>query len=146
MFTPPDDAKTDPRPLLVIANSQGKVRCRDAIRKWPYMRDLLALCSSPTPQEYPGYLAEKRIGTVIAGYDRIDMRVALETLNRQHGVKVMRVDSGGTLDSCSCMPGSLMRYVSSPSLYCRWESRSYPVRSPESRYSGSLGPSKAAEC
>jgi 2,5-diamino-6-(ribosylamino)-4(3H)-pyrimidinone 5'-phosphate reductase len=99
MFTPPENAVTDPRPLLVIADSQGRVRCWDAIRTWPYMRGLLALCSSSTPQEYLSYLAEKKVGTIIAGDDRIDMRSALEALNAQYGVKVVRVDSGGTLNS-----------------------------------------------
>jgi 2,5-diamino-6-(ribosylamino)-4(3H)-pyrimidinone 5'-phosphate reductase len=105
MFTPPEDAKTDPRPLLVIADSRGRVRCWDAIRKWPYMRDVLALCSSSTPKEHLGYLADRRIGTIIAGDDRIDMRAALEALNRQHGVKVLRVDSGGTLNSVLLQAG-----------------------------------------
>ena len=99
MFTPPENAVTDPRPLLVIADSRGRVRCWDAILKWPYMRGLLALCSSSTPQEYLGYLAEKKIGTIIAGEGRIDMRSALEALNARYGVKVVRVDSGGTLNS-----------------------------------------------
>ena len=99
MFTPPKDIKTDPRPLLVIADSRGRVRCWDAIRKWPYMRDVLALCSSATPQEYLRYLAERRIGTIIAGDDRIDMRAALEALHARYGIKVLRVDSGGTLNS-----------------------------------------------
>jgi 2,5-diamino-6-(ribosylamino)-4(3H)-pyrimidinone 5'-phosphate reductase len=99
MFTPPKNAVTDPRPLLVIADSRGRVRCWDAIRKWPYMRDLLAICSSSTPQEYLSYLAEKQITQIIAGDDRIDMCSALEALNARYGVKVVRVDSGGTLNS-----------------------------------------------
>lgn len=99
MFTPPPEVKEDPRPLPVIADSRGRVRCWDAIRRWPYMRDVLALCSSATPQEYPGYLKERRIGTIVTGDDRIDMRAALEDLNREYGVKVLRVDSGGTLNS-----------------------------------------------
>lgn len=99
LFIPPTDAKTDPRPLLVIADSRGRVRCWEAIRKWPYMRDVLALCSSSTPQEYLNYLKDRRIGAIVAGNDRIDMRGALESLNRQHGVKLLRVDSGGTLNS-----------------------------------------------
>jgi 2,5-diamino-6-(ribosylamino)-4(3H)-pyrimidinone 5'-phosphate reductase len=63
------------------------------------MRDVLALCSSSTAQEYLSYLAEKQIGTIVAGEDRIDMRSALGALNAQYGVKVVRVDSGGTLNS-----------------------------------------------
>jgi 2,5-diamino-6-(ribosylamino)-4(3H)-pyrimidinone 5'-phosphate reductase len=99
MFTPPKDVKNDPRPLLVIADSRGRMRCWDNIRKWPYMRDVLALCSSTTPQEYLGYLKDRRIGKIVAGNDHIDMRAALEALNREYGVKVLRVDSGGTLNS-----------------------------------------------
>ena len=98
MFVPPA-GQPDPRPLLVIADSRGQVRCWDAIRKWPYMRDVLALCSRATPKEYLNYLRERHIGTIITGSERIDMREALETLNRDHGVKILRVDSGGTLNS-----------------------------------------------
>ncbi|RPI39681.1 MAG: RibD family protein [Methanoregulaceae archaeon] len=99
IFSPPKDIKTDPRPLLVIADSRGRVRCWDAIRKWPYMRDVLALCSSRTPQEYLRYLAGRHIDTIIAGDDRIDMRAALEALHARYGINVLRVDSGGTLNS-----------------------------------------------
>ncbi|HOB58600.1 MAG TPA: RibD family protein [Methanoregulaceae archaeon] len=98
LFTPPEGAE-DTRPLLVIADSRGRVRCWDAIRTWPYMRDLLAFCSAATPKEYLDYLAERRIDAIIAGEDRIDMREALSELNRRHGVKTVRVDSGGTLNS-----------------------------------------------
>ncbi len=98
MFRPPDGAP-DPRPLIVIADSRGRVRVWDAIRKWPYMRDVLALCSSGTPKEYREYLAERKIASIIAGKDRIDLRRALEELNRLHRVQTVRVDSGGTLNS-----------------------------------------------
>jgi 2,5-diamino-6-(ribosylamino)-4(3H)-pyrimidinone 5'-phosphate reductase len=97
MFRPPEGSP-DPRPLLVIADSRGRVRCWDAIRKWPYMRDVLALCSESTPMEYLDYLAEKKIGTILSGHDRIDMRAALETLDRDYGVKTVRADRGGTLN------------------------------------------------
>ena len=111
MFTPPADAGTDPRPLLVIADSRGRVRCWDAIRKWPYMRDLLALCSSATPQEYLSYLADRQISTIVTGNNHIDMRAALTALNTQFGVKVVRVDSGGTLNSV-LLQGGLVDEVS----------------------------------
>lgn len=104
MFRPPEGSP-DPRPLLVIADSRGKVRCWDAIRKWPYMRDVLALCSESTPKEYLDYLAEQKIGTIIAGKDRIDMRAGMEALHTQHGVATVRVDSGGTLNSVMLATG-----------------------------------------
>ncbi len=98
MFRPPDGTP-DPRPLLVIADSRGQVRCWDAIRKWPYMRDVLALTSAKTPPDYRRYLDDRQIGTLVAGTDRIDFREALEALNTRYGVKVVRIDSGGTLNS-----------------------------------------------
>jgi 2,5-diamino-6-(ribosylamino)-4(3H)-pyrimidinone 5'-phosphate reductase len=104
MFRPPDGSP-DPRPLLVIADSRGRVRCWDAIRKWPYMRDVLALCSLATPQEYLDYLAERKVGAIIAGDDRIDMRKALMDLSRQYGVNTVRIDSGGTLNSVLLQAG-----------------------------------------
>ncbi len=94
-----------PRPLLVIADSRGRVRCWDAIRKWPYMRDVLALCSTSTPQQYRDYLRERKIGAIVAGDDHIDMRPALEALNKDYGVKTVRVDSGGTLNSVLLQAG-----------------------------------------
>ncbi len=105
MFKPAENAVTDPRPLLVIADSRGRVRCWDAIQKWPYMRDVLALCSSSTPPDYFSYLADRNIGTIITGKIRIDMRSALEALNARYGVKVVRVDSGGTLNSVLLLEG-----------------------------------------
>jgi 2,5-diamino-6-(ribosylamino)-4(3H)-pyrimidinone 5'-phosphate reductase len=104
MFRPPDGSP-DPRPLLVIADSRGRVHCWDAIRKWPYMRDVLALCSTSTPQQYRDYLRERTIGTIVAGDNHIDMRLALEALNQDYGVKTVRIDSGGTLNSVLLQAG-----------------------------------------
>ncbi|MDD1687534.1 RibD family protein [Methanoregula sp.] len=98
MFTPPADGP-DPRPLMVIADSRGRVRCWETLRSWPYMRDLIALCSGSTPDEYLDYLRQCRIGVIRAGEQQVDMRAALEELNRQFGVRTIRVDSGGTLNS-----------------------------------------------
>jgi 2,5-diamino-6-(ribosylamino)-4(3H)-pyrimidinone 5'-phosphate reductase len=98
MFRPPHGLP-DPRPLLVITDSRGRVRCWDAIRKWPYMRDVLALCSSSTPQQYLDFLQERKINTVVTGDDHIDMRTALDMLNRNYGINTIRADSGGTLNS-----------------------------------------------
>ncbi len=98
MFTPPADGP-DLRPLMVIADSRGRVRCWETLRTWPYMRDLVALCSDSTPGEYLTYLRSCNVGTVVTGKNQVDMRAALEELNRQYGVRVVRVDSGGTLNS-----------------------------------------------
>jgi 2,5-diamino-6-(ribosylamino)-4(3H)-pyrimidinone 5'-phosphate reductase len=104
MFRPPHGLP-DPRPLLVIADSRGRVQCWDAIRKWPYMRDVLALCSSSTPQQYLDFLRKRKIATIVSGGNRIDMRTALDMLNRDYGINTIRVDSGGTLNSVLLQAG-----------------------------------------
>jgi len=96
-FAPPPVAPQDRRPLLVIADSRGRVRTWHAWRQTPYWRDALALCSQATPAEYLAYLRERHIRYIVAGAERIDFRAALEQLHREHAVRTMRVDSGGTL-------------------------------------------------
>ena len=99
MFEPEDPPEQDPRPLMVVVDSKGKIRCWDTLRTWPYMRALVALCSTTTPSEYLEYLKEKGISTIIAGDDQVDMRAALEELHKRYGVTIVRADCGGTLNS-----------------------------------------------
>lgn len=93
----------DPRLLLVIPDSRGRVRCWHFLKTWPYWRGFVALCSKKTPQEYLAYLKERHVDCIIAGEDRVDLKAALEELNRRFGVKVVRADSGGKLN------GALLR-------------------------------------
>lgn len=101
--SPESGGSVDPRPLLVIPDSRGRVRCWHFLKTWPYWRGFVALCSRKTPQEYLNYLMERHIGCIIAGEDRVDLREALEELNKRFGVKVARADSGGKLN------GALLR-------------------------------------
>jgi 2,5-diamino-6-(ribosylamino)-4(3H)-pyrimidinone 5'-phosphate reductase len=48
--------------------------------------------------EYLHYLKERHINYIIAGQDHVDLCVALAELNSRFGVKVVRVDAGGTLN------------------------------------------------
>lgn len=98
MFTPPA-GEPDPRPLMVIADSRGRVRCWETLKTWPYMRGLAALCSASTPREYRDYCESCGVGVIVAGERQVDMRAALESLHRDFGVRTVRVDSGGTLNS-----------------------------------------------
>jgi 2,5-diamino-6-(ribosylamino)-4(3H)-pyrimidinone 5'-phosphate reductase len=101
--TPPKRDPDDPRPLLVIPDSRGRLRIWQQLRKEPYWRDAVALCSESTPQEYMDYLKGLAVEHIVAGDDHVDLRTALEELNARYGVKVVRVDSGGTLN------GALLR-------------------------------------
>jgi 2,5-diamino-6-(ribosylamino)-4(3H)-pyrimidinone 5'-phosphate reductase len=101
---PPKPPKAgDKRPLLVIADSRGRVRCYDALRKTGYWRDAVAFCSLSTPKKHLSYLKSRRVEPIIAGKKQVDLGKALAMLRASHGTNVVRVDSGGTLN------GSLLR-------------------------------------
>ena len=102
-FAPPKREPDDQRPLLVVPDSRGRVRSWHFLRKQPYWRDAVALCSRSTPKAYFDYLEQQNIDCILTGDDHVDLRAALEELNARYGVKVVRVDSGGTLN------GALLR-------------------------------------
>ena len=95
---PPEEKPDDPRPLLVVPDSRGRVRNWHALRKWGYWRDMVALCSRSTPRSYLEDLQQRHIECIVAGDDQVDLRAALEQLNRRYGVESVHVDSGGTLN------------------------------------------------
>lgn len=88
----------DTRPLLVIPDSRGRIRCWNYLRGQPFWRGAVALISKRTPSEYLRYLHERNVDFIIAGEDRVDLTEALEQLALGHNVKTVRVDSGGTLN------------------------------------------------
>ena len=91
------------RQLLAIVDSRGRIHNWPAIRKQPFWRDAVALCSHSTPPGYLDELAAQQVETIVAGTGQVDLRRALEELNERFGVKVVRVDSGGILN------GALLR-------------------------------------
>jgi len=102
-YEPPERDPGDTRPLLVVPDSLGRVRSWNSIRSWPYWRDVLVLVSRSTPREYLDYLDGKRVRHAAIGRDHVDLRAALALLAKRYGVRVVRVDSGGTLN------GALLR-------------------------------------
>lgn len=97
----PDRDRT--RCLLVISDSRGRLRCWQAMRDAGYWRDVVALCSHSTPGDYLDYLGRRRVDYILAGDDHVDLGAALEELSARYGIKLVRVDSGGTLN------GALLR-------------------------------------
>ena len=97
-FLPPEVDPHDHRPLLVIPDSRGRIRTWHYLKSLPYWRLFVALCTESTPKDYLNYLKEKHVDCINAGEDRVDLRDALEELNLRYGVKVVRVDAGGTLN------------------------------------------------
>lgn len=98
------DGTTDPsKPLLVVADSRGRFKNWKKAAPSPYWRKGIALCSSSTPPEHLDFLKMSGVEAIVAGEERVDLRAALESLYERHGVRTVRVDSGGTLN------GSLLR-------------------------------------
>ena len=90
----PDDS----RPLLVVPDSRGRLRIWQMLKKEEYWRDVIALCSKSTPQDYLDYLNQKHVNYIIAGEDKVDFRAALDEINIKYKVNTVRVDSGGSLN------------------------------------------------
>ncbi|NER82336.1 MAG: deaminase [Leptolyngbya sp. SIO1D8] len=89
----------DPRPILVVPDSRGRLRSWHYWRKQPYWKDFVSLCTKRTPSDHLEYLARNGIKIIEAGTDHVDFGRALEALNGTFGITVVRVDSGGTLNS-----------------------------------------------
>jgi 2,5-diamino-6-(ribosylamino)-4(3H)-pyrimidinone 5'-phosphate reductase len=61
VFDPPKMDPEDTRPLLVVPDGKGRIRIWHYIRKWPYWRHHIALCSKSTPKDYLDYLKKRHI-------------------------------------------------------------------------------------
>ena len=97
-FEPSQQDPNDSRPLLVVVDSRGRIHNWSQIRNEPYWRGPVVLCSHVTPKAYLAHLQEQQIDLVVTGDDHVDLRASLEELNARYGVRVVRVDSGGTLN------------------------------------------------
>ncbi|HHX42930.1 MAG TPA: RibD family protein [Chloroflexi bacterium] len=102
-MAPPPTVAGDTRPLFAVVDSRGRFRKWHLLRRMPYARGLVALCSRATPQDYLDYLHARQIDVIVAGRERVDLRAALEAMRRRYGATTVRVDSGGTLN------GALLR-------------------------------------
>ena len=96
-FQPQETDPNDPRPLLAVPDSRGRLRNWHVLRKAGLWRGMVAICSRFTPQSYLDYLKQRHIDCIIAGDDHVNMRAALEELNARYGVEMVHLDSGGVL-------------------------------------------------
>jgi 2,5-diamino-6-(ribosylamino)-4(3H)-pyrimidinone 5'-phosphate reductase len=88
----------DERPLLAVVDGRGRIRGWRGYLRAGHWRGAVALCSAATPAEHLGYLDARGIGRLVAGEERVDLASALDWLAERHGVRTVRVDSGGTLN------------------------------------------------
>ena len=83
-------------PLLAVVDARARVRQWEALRDCGYWSGVIALRadSTPAPAKTSGRMPvpELRVGA-----DRVDLGAALAALRRDHGARLVRVDSGGEL-------------------------------------------------
>jgi 2,5-diamino-6-(ribosylamino)-4(3H)-pyrimidinone 5'-phosphate reductase len=89
----------DKRPLLVVADSRGRVRCWSMLLGAGFWRDGIALVSCRTPERHIEYLQKRGVSRVVTGVERVDLRKAFAILRSRYNIKTIRVDSGGTLNA-----------------------------------------------
>ena len=95
----------DKRPLLVVADSRGRVRCWSMLLGAGFWRDGIALCSRRTPARHIEYLRRRGVSRIVTGGKRVDLETALERLQARYQVRTVRVDSGGTLNAALLRAG-----------------------------------------
>jgi 2,5-diamino-6-(ribosylamino)-4(3H)-pyrimidinone 5'-phosphate reductase len=120
------------RPLLAVVDSRGRFTLWNWLRRQPYWRDALTFVSKATPQSARARLDQQGVTACEAGEDQVDLRTALEWLSERHGVRVVRVDSGGGLSGALLRDGLLheVSVLLEPALVGGLRPRAF-VRGPE---------------
>jgi 2,5-diamino-6-(ribosylamino)-4(3H)-pyrimidinone 5'-phosphate reductase len=97
---PPAGAVNDPASegLLAVVDSRGRVKSWRQVKAWPFWSRFVSIGSSTTPGEHLRYLEYQSVDSLIAGHERVDLRIALEELNQRYGAQTVRVESGGWLN------------------------------------------------
>jgi len=83
---------------LIVIDSKGRVKNWDIIKNQAWWNDTpIVLCSKFTPDEYLLLLEKNKINYLIAGVEKVDLKFALEELNKIYNINTIRIDSGGVL-------------------------------------------------
>lgn len=80
-------------PLLAVVDGRGRVGQWEALRNAGHWSDVVALHCAATPPRPPG----RPVREIVTGAGHVDLASALQKLGDDDGVRVVRVDSGGTL-------------------------------------------------
>lgn len=94
---PEEPVPGDDRPILVIADTRGRINTWQALRDAGYWRELMALVSRSTPPQYLEYLDQWHVKYIMAGEGKADLSIVLDELGRS-GIRKVRTDSGGTIN------------------------------------------------
>ena len=94
----PAPIKNDPRPLLAIPDSRGRIKQFGFLRQAGHWRDIVVFVSESTPKRHLAFLTARRISYHVCGQKVVDPAALLDVLAKEYKARVVRVDSGGTLN------------------------------------------------
>lgn len=89
----------DRRPVLIVVDSRGRIGFWDRVRRQPYWKSVIVLCSPATPRSALERIERAGLELIVCGSRKVDLARALEILRERHGFATVRVDSGGTLNA-----------------------------------------------
>jgi 2,5-diamino-6-(ribosylamino)-4(3H)-pyrimidinone 5'-phosphate reductase len=122
-----EDLVYEPRPLLVVPDSRGRVRNWVHALAQPWYGAIVVLTSQATPRDYLEYLNRRGITHLTAGEDQVDLAAALEVLHARHGVQSIRTDCGGRLNGALLAAGLVdeVAVIVNPSLAANPKGQSF---------------------
>jgi 2,5-diamino-6-(ribosylamino)-4(3H)-pyrimidinone 5'-phosphate reductase len=122
-----EDLVYNPRPLLVVPDSRGRVRNWVHALAQPWYGAIVVLTSRATPAAYLDYLDRRGIAHLTTGEEQVELSAALELLQARYGVQSMRTDCGGRLNGALLAAGLVdeVAVIINPSLAANPKSQSF---------------------
>lgn len=82
-------------PWWIIVDSGGKLKgMLHTCRRFEYCRDVIILAADSTPADYIDHITERNYSYVIAGKEKVDLKIALSTLMNRFRIKKILTDTG----------------------------------------------------
>ena len=102
MDTRPGLPSDKPSPTLIVPDNRGRINWT-LLKRMPWLKRVLVICSQATPEPYLNYLEDEDIKWIVAGENRINLPMAMEILWSQYRMGLIQCQGGSALN------GSLLR-------------------------------------
>lgn len=95
-FISPD--RSPDLPWWVIVDSEGKLNgILHTCRRFEFCRDVIALVSESTQNDYIKHLEERNYNFIVSGKGKVDLKSAFEKLRKKFGIVKILTDTGRVL-------------------------------------------------